>query len=159
MLSDTHCHLDFPEFDLDREEVISRAKDAGVGFIVNIGSSLVSSKASVSLASSHDIIWAAVGIHPHDADMFNQEAQRAIEDLIKKDKVVAVGEIGLDYYRNLSDKKNQKDMFVTLLSLAQNSGLPVIIHNRQASEDIFDIMEKAQSIKEFVENMKDLVNE
>ena len=140
MLSDTHCHLDFPEFDLDRDQVVSRAKESGIKYIINIGSSIKASRASVKMADCYDIVWAAVGIHPHDADKFDQNILSEIESLLKLDKVVAIGEIGLDYYRNLSSRKNQQNMFISLLSIAQKAQLPVVIHNRQASDDVYNII-------------------
>ncbi len=96
MLVDTHCHLDFPEFDHDRDEVIQRAKEQGIEYIINIGSSLQGSRRSVELAQKYATIYATVGIHPHEADNFNPEIEKEIKELAKKNKVVAIGEIGLE---------------------------------------------------------------
>jgi TatD DNase family protein len=144
---DTHCHLDFPEFDKDRPEVIQRAKDCGIAYLINIGSSLEGSKSSIELSRKYDFIYASVGIHPHQADGFNETSGNVLRELAKQDKVVAIGEIGLDYYKNYSTVENQKSVFVSLVKLAKDLGLPVIIHNRQAEEDILKILKEALPIK------------
>jgi len=143
MFIDTHCHLDFPEFDHDRDEVVRSARDSGIGYIINIGSSLQGSKRSLELSSAYDFIWATVGIHPHEADRFDQQTQSAIEALARKDKVVAIGEIGLDYYKNYSKPENQKPLFMSLVNLAKDLGLPVVIHNRHAELDTLKILKSS----------------
>ncbi|MFH1578488.1 MAG: TatD family hydrolase, partial [Candidatus Omnitrophota bacterium] len=137
---DTHCHLDFPEFEPDRIEVIRRARQHEIGGIINIGSSLCSSQAGVDLARQYDFIFASVGIHPHDADTADNQAIKRIEQLSSQAKVVAIGEIGLDYYRGRSKVTNQKKLFLTLLELAKIRSLPVIIHCREALEDTLKIL-------------------
>lgn len=141
-LIDTHCHLDFPEFDQDRDEVISRAREQGIGYIINIGSSIEGSKKSVELARRFDFIYATVGLHPHEADSFDSRSENALKDLAKKNKVVAIGETGLDYYRNLSSAENQKRLFKFLLGLARDLNLAVVIHNRQAQNDTLAILKE-----------------
>lgn len=150
MLIDTHCHLDFPEFNQDRDEVIKRAKDKGISHIINIGSSLEGSLESIELSQKYDFIFAAVGFHPHEADKFNQQIQNTLEGLVKKDKVVAIGEIGLDYYKNYSKIENQKSLFISLVKLAKDFNLPLIIHNRQAQEDTLKILKEAMPLKAVV---------
>jgi len=147
MLIDTHCHLDFPEFNQDRDEVIQRAQQEGIDYIINIGSSLEGSKASLELAKQHDFIYATVGLHPHEADKFNQEVRDTLEGLATKDKVVAIGEIGLDYYRNYSQVENQKALFASLVKLAKELGKPVVIHNRQAPDDTLRILKDSRPEK------------
>lgn len=147
---DTHCHLDFPEFDIDRDEVIKRAQERGIGYIINIGAHLESSKKSLELAKAHDLIYAVIGIHPHDADAFNESARNSIKSFLKEKKVVAVGEIGLDYYRNLSSVENQKRAFSGLLGLAKDYNLPVVIHCRQAEHDVLGILKDFLPIKAVV---------
>ncbi|MCM8763056.1 MAG: TatD family hydrolase [Candidatus Omnitrophica bacterium] len=139
-LIDTHCHLDFPEFDLDRDDVIRRAKDTGIGYIINIGSSLEGSRQAVALSKQYTFIYATVGIHPHEADKVNEEIYAQLKHLAKENKVVAIGEIGLDYYKNYSLISNQKKLFKTLAELAKDLGLPLIIHCRQAEEDVLEIL-------------------
>jgi TatD DNase family protein len=143
MLADTHCHLDFPDFDKDRDEVIKRAKNKGIDYIVNIGSSLEGSKRSQELSRQYDFIYATVGCHPHEADRFNKKIQAALEELARNDKVVAIGEIGLDYYKNYSKIENQKILFISLVKLAKDLGLPLVIHNRQAQEDTLKVLKEA----------------
>ncbi|MCU0652556.1 MAG: TatD family hydrolase [Candidatus Omnitrophica bacterium] len=140
MLIDTHCHLDFPEFNPDRDEVIKRAQANGIAYIINIGSSLSSSKNSCALAEKYDFIYAAVGIHPHEADGFDDAMRKEIEILAKCGKVVAIGEIGLDYYKNYSKAENQRQLFESLLDLAKDNDSPVVIHSREAAEDTLSIL-------------------
>jgi len=140
MFVDTHCHLDFPEFNPDREEVIARAQSQGIDFIVNIGSSLAGSRVSLELSRRYDFIYASVGLHPHEADKYDQNTHAELVELAKCDKVVAIGEIGLDYYRNYSKAENQKKLFSSLLKLAKERNLPVIIHNRLAQQDTVEIL-------------------
>lgn len=137
---DTHCHLDFPDFDNDREEVIQRCKEKDIAYIINIGSSIKNSQRSIDLAKKYDFIYASVGIHPHDAKEFNDKAFNIIKNLAKEPKVVAIGEIGLDYYRNLSTKTDQQNAFYKLLDFAISQKLPVILHNREASQDLLKIL-------------------
>ncbi len=142
MLIDTHCHLDFPEFDRDREEVIRNARGKGIDYIVNIGSSIEGSRKSVELAEKYDFIYAAVGVHPHEADAFDERARQALDSLAGKKKVVAIGETGLDYYRNYSAAENQKKLFRYSLDLAGKLKLPLVLHNRQAESDTLNILKE-----------------
>jgi TatD DNase family protein len=150
MLIDTHCHLDFPEFDPDRDEVIRSAKSEGIDYMINVGSSLKSSSASLGLAQRYDFIYAAVGIHPHEADKFNQEEFKALNDLAKKDKVVAIGEIGLDYYKNYAQQENQKRLFIHQVNLSRELKLPLVIHSRQAESDTLRVLKEAMPLKAVV---------
>jgi len=150
MFVDTHCHLDFPEFDEDRDEVIRRAKSAGIAYIINIGSSLSGSKKALELSRQHNFIYATIGLHPHEADKFDDEVRAGIEKLVKEDKVVAIGETGLDYYKNYSKTENQKVLFRYLVKLAKDSGLPLVIHNRQAQDDTLKILNEVMPVKAVV---------
>lgn len=145
MLVDTHCHLDFDEFNPDRVAVIERAEKAGVRYFINVGSSLGGSRKSVKLASEHDSIFASLGIHPHHAGEVKEGALAEIEELAKNKKVVAIGEIGLDYFKSPSAPEKQKEIFVKFIELSKKLELPLIIHNRQAHEDILDILERTYS--------------
>ncbi|MFA5090764.1 MAG: TatD family hydrolase [Candidatus Omnitrophota bacterium] len=143
MFIDTHCHLDFPDFDPDREEVIRKSRAEGIGYIINVSSSIKGAKDSLELSHRHDFIYAAVGIHPHEADAcLHPDIRGEIKKLAGNKKVVAIGEIGLDYYRHYSLPKNQKDLFVSLLALASELKLPAIIHSRQAQEDTLRILKE-----------------
>jgi TatD DNase family protein len=154
MFIDTHCHLDFPEFDQDRDEVIKRAKSQGIEYIINIGSSIEGSKKSLELAKKYDCIYATVGIHPHASDRFAKLEEATLRELAKKDKVVAIGEIGLDYYlpagrqgKNYSKGQNQRLMFISLLQLAKDLDLPLVIHSRQAQDDTLSTLKEAMPVK------------
>lgn len=144
---DTHCHLDFPEFQLDRNEVIQRAKAEGIDYIINIGSSLEGSRSSLELSSKYDYIYTTVGIHPHEADGYNKNEEIAIRELAAKEKVVAIGETGLDYYKNYSKAENQRLLFVSLLKLAKDFGLPLVIHTRKAENDTLKILKEAMPLR------------
>lgn len=139
-LVDTHCHLDFNSFDNDREAVLGRAEEAGVVRILNPGIDIRSSRAATALAEKYPILFAAAGIHPNDAMSWSSGTLRELEELFEHPKVVAVGEIGLDYYRDRSAPELQRKIFIEQLSIAADKCLPVIIHNRAATEDILDIL-------------------
>ncbi|PIQ91227.1 MAG: hydrolase TatD [Candidatus Omnitrophica bacterium CG11_big_fil_rev_8_21_14_0_20_41_12] len=143
MLIDTHCHLDFPPFEPDRDEVIQRAIQAGVTNFINIGSTLESSSNSCSLAQKYSQVYATVGVHPHDADSFDIQAENQLKILAQKNKVVAIGETGLDYYRNLSSQQNQKQAFIKQIELAKELKLPLVIHSRQAEAQVMQILKAA----------------
>ena len=150
MLVDTHCHLDFPEFDADRDEVIQNAQSKGIGYIINIGATLESSRNSVELASKYESLYAAVGVHPHDADKFTQDIGLKISELTAKKKVVAIGEIGLDFYKNYSKPENQLPLFVSLLKIAKDMDLPLVIHTRQAQDETLKILKDAMPVRAVV---------
>jgi TatD DNase family protein len=140
-LADSHCHLDYRLFDADREEVIQRSREAGVTRILNPGIDLASSRDAVSLAGRHPHIYAAVGVHPNDAGGWKSDTIAALRELAKSSsKVVAIGEIGLDYYRNQSDPVLQRRIFREQLELAGDLGLPVIIHSRQAIREVISTL-------------------
>lgn len=141
-LIDTHCHLDFPEFDKDRGEVIERAKNEGIEYIINIGTSLLSCEKALELSGEQEFIYVGIGLHPHEADKFNSEARSRIEELARKNKVVAIGETGLDYYRNYSKAENQKLLFRYLIKLAKDLNLSLVVHTRQAPEDTLNILKE-----------------
>ena len=135
-MTDAHCHLNFQAFEKDLDEVIQRAKDAGVNRIINVGSSLEASKKAVELAQKDEGLFATVGIHPHHADKLEQNWEKDLETLAKKPKVVAIGETGMDYFsyesNGVTDKKLQEDLFEKQIQLASKLGLPLMLHNRQA---------------------------
>lgn len=140
MLIDTHCHLDFKDFNHDRDDVLKRSRDNGIKFIINVGASMEGTSRSIQIARDNDFIYAAAGIHPHEADSVTEDDVRLFSNFLDKPKVVAVGEIGLDYYKNISSKENQKKLFVSLLEIAKDAKLPLIIHNREAHGDMIDIL-------------------
>lgn len=142
---DTHCHLDFKDFDADREEVIERAKAAGVTYIINVASSTEGSRRSVALAARFDRVYASVGIHPHDAKELNDNVFTELKSLAGDKKVVAIGEVGLDYYRELSPRDIQQQAFRRFISLAKETDLPLIIHCRDAKDDLLRIIKEETS--------------
>jgi TatD DNase family protein len=135
-LVDTHCHLNLPEFENDLEEVLRRAEEAGVARIVVPGIDLESSTRAVRLAERFSQVYAAVGVHPHAASTWEASTEAALTDLMNSERVVAVGEIGLDFYRSLSPSEVQREAFRAQLAIAAAKGLPVVIHNREATEEI-----------------------
>ena len=139
-LVDTHCHLDFDRYEADRHEVIQRAFEANVAGLINISVDLKSAQKSIEIAKRYPNIWAAVGVHPNDAAEAEEEDIDEILSLLQHPKVVAIGEIGLDYYRNLSPREVQKKAFETQLFLAEELGLPVVIHDREAHANTLEIL-------------------
>jgi len=135
-LIDSHAHLDSPKFDGGREAAIDRAREAGVVAILNVGGDLASSRAAVALAERNDFIYAAVGVHPHDATTVTPAVLDELRALSRHPKVVAIGEIGLDYYRDLSPRPVQRRAFAEQLALAAELELPVVIHSREALDDV-----------------------
>ena len=140
MLVDAHCHVQDREFDEDRDAVLDRARSAGLSAFVVIGTDVDSSRRAADLADSHSDVYATVGIHPHDAKLVDDRALAALERLAHSPKVVAVGEIGLDFHRNLSPPDAQRETFRRQLDFARALSLPVVIHARDADEEAFDIL-------------------
>lgn len=139
---ETHAHLDLKDFDKDRAGVINRSKDVGVKYLINIGFNKKTSENAIKLAKDYDFIYASVGYHPHDAQDYDNEV---VKDLATNDKVIALGEIGLDYYRNLSPTKIQKQVFAQQIEIAKSLNLPIIIHDRDAHEDCYAILREHQA--------------
>lgn len=149
MLFDTHAHLNDQQFDKDREQVICRAQEEyGVTGIINIGYNHETIRTSLALAEEVDFIYTAIGWHPHDATTFNEEALLWIKSLCSHPKVVALGEMGLDYYRNRSPREVQAEVFRQQIRLAREVKLPIVIHCREAYQDTLQILkeEKAEEI-------------
>jgi TatD DNase family protein len=145
MFIDSHAHIDGSEFDTDREEVIQRAREAGVSAILNVGTGDPHSGAlerAVELGEKHQSVYTAVGIHPHDARLFDDEAENRLDQLIRQgSRVIAWGEIGLDFHYDNSPRQVQMDVFRRQLGLARAANLPVIIHTRDAEDETIDIIE------------------
>ena len=141
---DSHCHIDGPEYDTDREEVIARALDAGVATMLNVGTGDPHSGAferAIELAEKHSEVFAAVGVHPHDAKLFDDAAEKRLVDLAKQTRrVIAWGEIGLDYHYDHSPREAQRDVFRRQLRIARSLNLPVVIHSREANDDTINIL-------------------
>ena len=137
---DTHCHLDMKEFDPDRKEVIERARAAGIEAMITIGSDLKGTVSAMKISSQYDFIYASIGIHPHDAKDFNDDIYRQLKEWANAIRVVAIGETGLDYHYDHSPRQAQRDVFEKHLRLAEETGLPVIVHSREAQKDTIEIL-------------------
>jgi TatD DNase family protein len=143
MLIDTHAHIDDEKFDLDREEVLKNAKDNGIELIINPGADEESSRRAVALSEKNDMIYAAVGFHPHDAKAFDTKIHgELLRQWSKKEKVVAIGEIGLDYHYDLSPRDVQQRVLIEQIKIAKEAGLPIVIHNRESMEDMMHILKE-----------------
>jgi TatD DNase family protein len=137
---DSHVHMNHEDFRDDFEAVLSRARDAGVTHMVNIGFDLESSRETVRLTEQIDLFYGAVGVHPHDASSYTTEVEQKLEELLSKERIVAVGEIGLDFYRDLSPRDVQREVFVKQIRLAKRNGVPIIIHCRDAFDDVVSVL-------------------
>src|SRR5205807_9429052 len=148
MLIDSHCHIDDPRFDADRDAMLQRARDAGVGHFVTIGCDLETSRAAVALAQKHPFISATVGVHPHEVKHIQDGWYDELRALAKSKGVVAYGEIGLDYHYDHSPREVQRQRFREQVCLARELRLPIIIHTREAQEDTITILkdEKAGEV-------------
>jgi TatD DNase family protein len=147
LLVDTHCHLNFDSFDSDRATVLQRAQDAGVERILNPGIDLPSSRQALALAQASPLVYCAVGVHPNDALTWNEAALDELRSLARQPRVAAIGEIGLDYYRDWAPPAVQRPVFAAQLALAAECTLPVVIHtrsagpgDRRASEDVLAML-------------------
>lgn len=141
MIFESHAHYDDEDFDADREELLSSLAAHGIGTVVNIGASLAGSEATVKLAERYPFIYGAVGVHPSEVEELSEEGMERLRLLCGHEKVVAVGEMGLDYHYPEPAVSVQKEWFVRQLALAGEVKLPVIIHSREAAKDTLDIMQ------------------
>ncbi len=146
MLFDTHAHLNDERFEDDRAELISSLKGEGVACFCEIGYDLPSSEAALKLASKYDFIYAACGVHPHDTDDLTHDDIEKLDCLLKNEKAVALGEIGLDYYYDNSLRENQRLWFDCQLKLAEKLDIPVVIHTRDAMADTIDILKANRGV-------------
>jgi TatD DNase family protein len=140
MLADSHAHLEMNDFDRDRDEVIRRAENAGVDLIITVGTTLDDCRKAVSIANKYKNVYAAIGIHPHEVKDIDETTYETLKKLAKMDKVVAFGEIGLDFFRNLSPRDVQIRRFGEQLELASEIGLPIIIHDRDAHQETMEML-------------------
>ena len=147
MIFDTHAHYDSGAFNADRDEILSSIPEKNVGLIVDPGCDLKSSLDAISLAEKYDFVYAAVGWHPEDMDKLSDESFSEMAKLITHPKCVAVGEIGLDYYWDTEHKQEQKDLFIRQIELALDLDKPVIVHDREAHGDSFDIVSRYPNLR------------
>jgi TatD DNase family protein len=159
---DTHCHIHFDDFGFEAEAVIEAAEEAKVTKMICVGCTLADSARAVEFANRYDNVWASVGAHPHDgADFLTQAgAVKTLEDLVAKPKVVAIGEIGLDYYRSQVPKEDQIKSLRTQIEATIDAGLPYIFHIREAFTDIWNVLDSYSGVKgvihSFSSNVEDL---
>lgn len=142
MLIDSHAHLDDERFDKDRDKIIKDLNDQGIELVINPGADVASSVKAVSLAKKYDNIYAAVGVHPHDAKTMDDTTIQLLASLAGNKKVIAIGEIGLDYHYDNSPRDVQKKWFVEQIRLAKKLQLPIIIHEREATQDMYNILKQ-----------------
>jgi len=142
MFIDSHAHLFFKDFHTDLDDVIRRAQDAGVEYIVCPGTDLPTSRQSIELAEKYDMVYACVGFHPHDASKADESSLHEIEKLSHHPKAVAIGEIGLDYHYNFSPPEQQREIFSRQIDIAAQRNLPIVIHSREAEDDTLRIVEE-----------------
>lgn len=148
MIFDTHAHYDDKQFDKDRERILGQLQDSGIGRVVDIGADIESTRRAVELSEEYDFIYAAAGVHPSEVDCLDRNSFEWLSGLVEEGaasskKIVAVGEIGLDYYweKDEDRRRNQKYWFEQQMELARKTGLPVVIHSREAAKDTWDMMQ------------------
>jgi len=142
---DTHAHIQMTEFDADREETLARAKSAGIELMVTVGYHLEASQRAVEAAQRYSQVYASVGIHPHDAKHYDEKTERALRELAGSPKVVAIGETGLDFFRDRSPRPAQIEAFRRQIHLAKERGLPLIVHDREAHQETMQIVNEEQA--------------
>ncbi len=145
--TDTHCHLNHPDLYAEWQAVLYRAQQSGVQRLILIGYDLESSRRAVELSEQSHMLYAAVGIHPHDAAQYNSESLPTLCELAAHPRVVAIGEIGLDFYRNLSPREAQYEAFHAQMQLALSLNLPVVIHCREAYEEVLSVLSRYPDVR------------
>jgi TatD DNase family protein len=159
MFADSHAHLFFKDYENDLDDVIGRAKEEGLRYIINPGTDLDTSRKSIELAEKYDIVYACVGFHPHDSAKADAESLKEIERLSHHPKVVAIGEIGLDYHYDYSPREKQREVFSAQIEIAARRNLPVVIHSRESEEDVLTIVEsKISSLPGWRKNGEEILS-
>lgn len=143
MYFESHAHYDDERFDADRDELLGLLPKEGIDFVVNAGADIKSSEAGIAFSEKYDYFYAAVGVHPHEAKSLSEEGFMRLKELSKHKKVVAIGEIGLDFYYDNSPRDIQRKWFKAQLELAKEENLPVIIHSREAAAECFDMIKES----------------
>lgn len=147
MIFETHAHYDDPAFDRDRDRLLALLKDEGIAPIVNIGASIETTKSTVELAHRYDHVYAAIGVHPSDCGDLTENDIEWLKDLSSDEKVVAIGEIGLDYHYDEPDREIQKKWFIRQLELALETSLPIVVHSRDAAQDTYEIIKDFRGLR------------
>ncbi len=153
MLIDSHCHIDGEQFDVDRDEVVQRARDAGVAAMLNVGTGDPRTddfRRAVAVADQYENVFAAVGVHPHDAKLYDEAAEEHLVELVRSsEKVIAWGEIGLDFYYDHSPRDVQESVFRRQIRKARELGLPIIIHSRDADDETVQVLREECGYADF----------
>ena len=144
MIIDSHAHYDHKRFAPDQDILLKSMPGKGVGFIINVGCDLSSSQSSIKLAEKYPHVYATVGVHPHDAKTLTPAGLETLRQLCKHEKVVALGEIGLDFYHDFSPRDTQREWFKRQLQLVEELDMPVVIHSRDAADEVFDIISNSR---------------
>lgn len=144
MYFESHAHYDDKKFDHDREQLLLSLKDNNVKYVVNVGANIKSSYDSIEMAEKYDFVYASVGVHPHEAINVKKEDYTTLEKLLKHKKVVALGEIGLDFHYDFSPRDIQRQVFKNQLKICESITKPVIIHSREASQEVFNIIKDSK---------------
>lgn len=152
MIIDTHAHYDDEQFDADREELLKSMESGGISLIVNVGSTIESWDKIIGLTERYPFVYGTIGVHPDEVGSLDEEKFSRMSDLLDLNKIIAVGEIGLDYYWDKEKHDIQKDWFIRQLDLAREKDMPVIIHSREAAADTFEIM------KQYAAGMKAVIH-
>lgn len=139
---DTHIHIDFPNFNKDRADVIKKAQEVGVEKMINVGVNLETSQKSIDLAEKYENIWATVGVHPSDVKEYTPQIEQELFELAKHNKVVAIGEIGLDYFYGKETIDLQKEVCIAQIKMAKELNKPLVIHTRDAGDDLLKILKQ-----------------
>ncbi len=145
-LVDTHCHIDHDRYEDDRQIVLEEIED-NLEFVVNIGYDIESSKSSIKLAEENNFVYATVGVHPTDIGIYTDSIERELEELARHPKVVAIGEIGLDYHWMKDEKERQKEVFRSQMNIARKMKKPVVIHAREATADTLEILKEYKDVR------------
>lgn len=145
MIFESHAHYDDEAFNVDREVLLNSMKENGIEFIVNVGASIASTEATIELVKKYPFMYGAVGVHPSNTGELNENNFKWLREQCKQEKIIAIGEIGLDYYWDKPEKEIQKNWFRRQLQLARETKLPIIIHSRDAAKDTLDIMKEEKA--------------
>lgn len=144
MIFESHAHYDDEAFDKDREELLNSFMDKGIEYVVNIGSTISDSKKTIELTKKYPFIYGSIGVHPSETKDMNEDDIKWLKEMSSLDKIIAIGEIGLDYYWDNVERAVQKHWFERQLDLAKEANLPVVVHSRDAASDTFDIIKNAK---------------
>lgn len=144
MLVDAHCHLYFEQYDGDRDGMLDASRKAGVGAFVNVGIDEASTRAALDLAGRHSDVWATAGLHPHSAHLASEADFDALTALARRPRIVAVGEVGLDYFKSEAPAAVQKRVFERMIGIATEAGLPVVVHSRDAFDDTLNALRSSR---------------